>query len=93
MNKLITLLLGTVVLFLASCGGGWSDDQKTIIKNECITMGGYDCDCYVDKAVESFENPESYNKKDSEAQKKFETAIIKCEVEVDESAEDNLESF
>ena len=93
MNKLFTILLGTSVLFLASCGGGWSEDQKTLIKNECITMGGYDCDCYVEKAVEAFETPEEYNKKASEANEKFETALIKCEVEIDESADEELESF
>ncbi|HLW30301.1 MAG TPA: hypothetical protein VKX29_05545 [Brumimicrobium sp.] len=93
MNKLFTLLLSSVVLFLTSCGGGWSEDQKTIIKNECITMGGYDCDCYVEKAVTIFQNPEEYNKKASEVQEKFETAIQECVVEVDENADDNLESF
>ena len=93
MNKLFTLILGTSLLFLASCGGGWSDDQKTLIKNECITMGGYDCDCYVNKAVEAFKTPDEYNKKASEANEKFETSLKECEVEVNENADDNLESF
>lgn len=93
MNKLFTVLLGAIVLSLTACGGGWSDDQKTIIKNECITMGGYDCDCYVSKAIESFEDPEAYNKKGSEAHNKFEIAIEECAVKVDESDYGELESF
>lgn len=93
MNKLFTLLLGTSVLFLASCGGGWSDDKKELIKNDCILIGGYDCDCYVEKAVETFENPEEYNKEDSEAKAEFTTAIASCEVEVEEVEEESLESF
>jgi hypothetical protein len=93
MNKLFTILLGSVALFLTSCGGGWSEDQKTIIKNECITMGGYDCDCYVEKAEATFENPEEYNKNASETQEKFQTEIEECVVEIDETVEDNLESF
>jgi hypothetical protein len=92
MNKLFSLLLGTSFLILTSCGGGWSEDQKNTVKNECITMGGYDCDCYVTKATETFKNPAEYNKKASELNEKFDTAIEECEVQVEEN-DDSLESF
>lgn len=92
MNKLFSLLLGTTFLILTSCGGGWSDDQKNTIKNECITMEGYDCDCYVDKAVEIFKSPEEYNADASELKEKFETAIEECEIQEEEN-DDDLESF
>lgn len=92
MNKLFSLLLGTTFLILTSCGAGWSEDQKNTVKNECITMGGYDCDCYLNKATETFKNPAEYNKKASELNEKFETAIADCEVKVEEN-DDNLESF
>ncbi|PKR81002.1 hypothetical protein CW751_07495 [Brumimicrobium salinarum] len=93
MNKLFTLLLSSTVLFLASCGGGWSDDQKNMVKNECITEGGYDCDCYVDKAVETFKNPEAYNAMEDAKKEAFNTAIEDCEVEEEAVDEENLESF
>lgn len=92
MNKLFSLLLATSFLILTSCGGGWSDEQKNLVKNECITLGGYDCDCYVDKATATFENPAEYNKKASELNEKFESSIVECEVKVEEN-EDELESF
>lgn len=92
MKKLFTLMLGTALLVLSSCGGGWSEEQKTTIKNECITMDGYDCDCYVEKATEIFENPKEYNDNNSELKEKFETAIEACEVEVEDN-EEELESF
>jgi len=92
MNKLFSLILGTSFLILTSCGGGWSDDQKNLVKNGCITMGGYDCECYVEKATETFENPIEFNKQSSELKEKFETAIKECEVKVEEN-DDNLESF
>ncbi|RFC53931.1 hypothetical protein [Brumimicrobium aurantiacum] len=92
MNKLFNLILGSSILLFSSCGGGWSEDQKTTVKNECITMGTYDCDCYLDKATSTFKNPDEYNQEDSELHKKFETAITECEVEV-ESNEETMESF
>lgn len=92
MKKLFSLILGTALLTLTSCGGGWSDDQKNLVKNECITMGGYDCDCYVEKATETFENPAEFNKKSSELNEKFEASIKDCEVQVEEN-DDNMESF
>ncbi|PWH86834.1 hypothetical protein [Brumimicrobium oceani] len=92
MNKLFSLLLGASFLILTSCGGGWSEDQKNTVKNECITMGGYDCDCYLEKATETFKNPAEYNKQASELKEKFNSAIEECEVQVEEN-DDNLESF
>jgi hypothetical protein len=92
MKKLFCLLLGTSFLFLTSCGGGWSEDQKNTVKNECITMGGYDCDCYVNKATETFKNPSEYNEKATELNDKFELAIEECEVKIEEDIS-NLESF
>ena len=93
MNKLFSILLGGSLLILTACGGGWSTDQKTAVKNKCITNGGYDCDCYVGKAVNTFKSTKEYNKKESKLNDKFETAIKDCEVQVKEEKEENLESF
>lgn len=93
MKKLFTLLLGGSILFLSSCGGGWSDEQKELIKNECITNGGYDCDCYVEKAVNTFKTPEEYNDDASDLHKEFEGLIEACKVEDEAEEEGEMESF
>lgn len=93
MKKLFSLLLGGSVLFLASCGGGWSDEQKELIRNECITDGGYDCECYVDKAVETFKDPKEYNDVSSKLHKKFEESVDACKAKNDPTKDPTLESF
>lgn len=93
MKKLFTLLLSSSLLLLASCGGGWSDEQKQLIKNECITEGGYDCDCYVEKAVETFKDPKEYNDGSSQLHEKFEQLTEECKVKEDSTEEEEMESF
>lgn len=93
MNKLFSLLLGGSMLILASCGGGWSTDQKNSLKNECLTLGGYDCDCYVEKATSAFESPDKYNQKTDESASEFNASIEDCRVKVEEETEEEMESF
>ncbi len=93
MKKLFTLLLGGSVLLLTSCGGGWSDEQKELIKNECITDGGYDCDCYVEKAVETFKDPKEYNDVSSKLHEKFEQSIEDCKTKEEMTEDEEIESF
>lgn len=92
MRKLFALLLGGSLLLLTSCGG-WSNEQRELIKNECITGGGYDCDCYVKKAVETFKNPKEYNDDSSKLHEKFEKSIENCKVKEDTTKEEDIESF
>ena len=93
MKKLFTLLLAGSMLFLTSCGGGWSDQQKELIKNECITNGGYDCDCYVEKAVETFKDPKEYNDESSKVHEKFQELIEACKSKEDTTKDEEIESF
>lgn len=92
MSKFLTFTLFASLLVLSSCGGGWSDEQKTQIKNQCLGSGSYDCDCYVEAVVKAHPNPDDYNKLSQEEK----DALVKdCVVEVEESAdaEEELESF
>lgn len=92
MKRLVSLFMLGAVLVMSSCGGGWNEEKKTKIKNDCVAEGGYDCDCYVKKTVETFKTPEDYNNKSDDAKAKYEKALKECEKEVEESDE-NLESF
>ncbi len=89
MSKYLTFSLFSALLLLASCGG-WSEDQKTQIKNKCLGNGGYDCDCYVKTVVEKYPEPEDFNKLSQEEQG---TVVEGCAVEVEETPEEDLESF
>lgn len=92
MKRLVSLLMLSSVLLMSSCGGGWNDEKKQKIKNDCIADGGYDCDCYVKKTVETFKTPEDYNNRTAEAKESYEEALKDCEKEVEENNE-NIESF
>lgn len=90
MSKILTFALFSSLLILSSCGGGWSDEQKNQIKNKCIADGGHDCDCVVETVVKAHANPDDYNKLSQEDK----DALIKdCVVEVEETEEEELESF
>lgn len=93
MNRVLSILLGSAILLLTSCGGGWNEDRKTKIKNDCISEGNYDCDCFVKTTIEVFPNPEDYNNQSEEDKAKYEEKLKACEVEVDDSADEDLESF
>ena len=90
MSRILTFALFSTLLILTSCGGGWSDEQKAQIKNKCIADGGFDCDCVVESVVKAHANPDDYNKLSDEDK----DALVKdCVVEVEEEAEEELESF
>lgn len=90
MSRILTFALFSTLLILTSCGGGWSDEQKAQIKNKCIADEGFDCDCVVESVVKAHANPDDYNKLSDEDK----DALVKdCVVEVEEEAEDELESF
>ena len=90
MSRFLTFALFSTLLILTSCGGGWSDEQKAQIKNKCIADGGFDCDCVVESVVKAHANPDDYNKLSDEDK----DALTKdCVVEVEEEAEEELESF
>lgn len=90
MSRILTFALFSTLLILTSCGGGWSDEQKAQIKNKCIADGGFDCDCVVESVVKAHANPDDYNKLTQEDK----DALVKdCVVEVEEEAEEELESF
>lgn len=94
MKKLFNLLMVSLFLFLTSCGGGWTDEQLNVVKNDCVMQGKYDCDCYVKNAKKIFKNPTEYNKTDSKLHEKFEKAIAKCKVEEKKVEKDTtIESF
>ena len=71
---------------LVSCGGDeWSDERKEKIMGKC-NEELYDCECYLELTMESFENPEDYNKKaekDLEYQKQLK---VKCGKQKEQSA-------
>ena len=92
MKRLVSLMMLGSVLLMSSCGGGWTEEKKQKIENDCVADGGYDCDCYVNKTVETFKNPEDYNNQSAEMKEKYEESLKSCEKEVEESDE-NLESF
>lgn len=94
MKKLFSLMVGGLIFLASSCGGGWTDEQLNVVKNDCVMEGKYDCDCYVKKAKEMFKNPEEYNKPDSQTYQEFEKAIANCVVK-DTTANDAspIESF
>ena len=91
MKRLVSLLMIGTVLLLSSCGGGWDEERKNKIKNDCIAEGGYDCDCFVEKTLETFKTPEEYNNQSDDAKAKYEEALEGCATEEEENTE-NLES-
>lgn len=78
--KIALFGLITSAFLLQSCGeDGWTDERKDKILAKC-SDDLYDCDCYLEVTMESFENPEDYNKKaekDLDYKKELE---IKCQV-------------
>lgn len=93
MKKLFNLLFMGLVLGLSSCGGGWTNEQITTLKNDCVMEGEYDCDCYVNKAKEMFKNPDQYNDDDSELYEKFEKAVEDCKLKDTQADDEAIESF
>lgn len=61
MKTTLFLLLASALTIFSSCQGGWSEDQKTALKNNCIGSGNYDCDCYLEKITTSHEGEETFN--------------------------------
>ncbi|MFZ9028053.1 MAG: hypothetical protein ACO2Z9_03505 [Crocinitomicaceae bacterium] len=90
MSRILTFALFSTLLILTSCGGGWSDEQKAQIKNKCIADGGFDCDCVVESVVKAHANPDGYNKLSDEDKNDL---MKDCVVEVEEEAEEEIESF
>ena len=89
MKTTLFLLLASALTIFSSCQGGWSEDQKTALKNNCIGSGNYDCDCYVEKITTSHEGEETYNAL-SQAEK--EELVQSCYQESEEE-EEEIESF
>ncbi|MEZ4798592.1 MAG: hypothetical protein R2809_02210 [Flavobacteriales bacterium] len=65
MKKQIGLFLaGAALVSLASCGGGWSEENKASMKETCTSLqsiiypddAAAICDCYVTKLVEQYPN-------------------------------------
>ena len=92
MPKNILFLCVTSLLILNSCGGGWSEEQKEQLKNQCIGSGSYDCDCYVDKVVKAHEDPETFNALSKEDKEKLVNSCV-VEIESTDATDENLESF
>lgn len=92
MKRLVSLLMVGVVLLMSSCGGGWDEEKKTKVKNQCIAKAEYDCDCYMEKTLEHFKTPEDFNNQKDDVKKAFEKSIKDCEKE-EEVNDENLESF
>lgn len=89
MSKILTFAIPAALLILSSCGG-WSEDQKTAIKNKCIGNGGYDCDCYVETIVKAHPSTDEFNKLSADEKKEL---LKGCEKEIEEVIEEELESF
>ncbi len=92
MKRLVSFFTIGTVLLMSSCGGGWTDEKKQKVKNDCITAGSYDCDCYVKTTVENFKTPADYNQRSEDGDKKYQEALKSCEKEVEET-EEEIESF
>lgn len=90
MKRSLFFALLALTTFLASCGGGWTDEKKELIKNKCIANARYDCDCYLEKVVASFENPDDFNALSQEEKAEL---VVDCEQEEEIINEDELESF
>lgn len=74
MMKKVLFGLISMTFLLQSCGeDGWSDDRKEKIMGKC-NEEMYDCECYLELTMETFKDPEDYNKKaekDHEYQKQI----------------------
>lgn len=63
MIKKVFFWMISMAFLLHSCGeDGWSDDRKEKIKSKC-NEELYDCECYLELTMETFKDPEDYNKK------------------------------
>ncbi|MGM0480041.1 MAG: hypothetical protein ACQERC_12540 [Bacteroidota bacterium] len=92
MKRLVSLFTVGTVMLMSACGGGWTEEKKQKVENDCITTGTYDCDCYVETTVETFKTPGEYNQRSDEAKKKYREALKSCEKDVEKSDEE-IESF
>lgn len=59
MKQLFFFLSTVLFLSLTSCGG-WNDDRKNTITAKCDAEI-YNCDCFLQKTIETFPDPEQYN--------------------------------
>ncbi len=92
MSKNILFAFTLATISLASCGGGWSEEQKNELRNRCIGNGSYDCDCYVESIVKAHEDPETYNALSKDKKDKLVESCALSE-DAEASSDENLESF
>lgn len=59
MKNFLPLLCCLSIFTFSSCGG-WTDERKKIITDKC-DEDLYDCNCYLQKTIESFPEPDQYN--------------------------------
>jgi hypothetical protein len=59
MKSLFILFLISTTIILTSCGG-WNDDRKKTILDKCDAEL-YDCNCFLQKTMETFPEPDQYN--------------------------------
>ncbi len=61
MKAIHTLVL--LPLFLASCAGGWHDEDKAKLRNDCMSQSAHQigeakanayCDCFVEQVVKTY---------------------------------------
>lgn len=90
MKRSLFFTLLALTTFIASCGGGWTDEKKELIKNKCIANAKYDCDCYVEKVVAKYENPDDFN---ALSQEDKEELVADCAQKEEVINEEELESF
>lgn len=90
MKRSLFFALLALTTFVTSCGGGWTDEKKELIKNKCIANAKYDCDCYLDKVVKAFENPDDFNALNQEEK---DALVVDCAQAEEIINEEELESF
>ncbi len=59
MTKKLNLISISLIFLLTACGG-WTDARKQKILDKC-QEDIYDCECYLNKTIESFSDPNEYN--------------------------------
>lgn len=59
MKSFFTVFCCLSILTLASCGG-WTDERKKTITDKCDAEL-YDCNCFLQKTMETFPEPDQYN--------------------------------
>lgn len=79
--KAPALVLVALAFAVASCGGGWSDDDKKKFTEECTKGGAPEkvCTCILDKMVEKYPDPETAKKQmEGDDKKWMEEETMKC---------------